>query len=121
MAALSDYTEELLLDHLLTQGPFFLALYNSTPGDVDTGAEVVAASYARQAVTFTRLDSDLSNSNTLTFATATESWGTVSHVAIFDLVTGGNLMWHGPLLSDKIVSLGDVVTYPIGASVLNLN
>ena len=121
MAAFSNYTEEILLDHLLTQGPFYIALYTTSPGDTDTGTEVIAASYARQSITFTRLDSDLSNSNSVVFPTATESWGTITHIGIFDALTAGNLMWHGPLTSSKLVELGDTITYPIGASTLNLD
>lgn len=121
MAAFSDYVEELLLDLLLGEGPFFIALYTNSPTDTNTGTEVLAASYARQSITYTRLLSDLSNSNSVTFATATETWGTITHMAVFDAVTAGNLMWHGPLLSSKLISIGDVITYPIGASVLNLD
>jgi hypothetical protein len=121
MSALSDYTEELLLDHLLTQGPFYIALYTSSPGDTNTGTEATGASYARQAITFTRTASDLSNSGAVNFPTATESWGNITHVGIFDAVTGGNLMWHDQLTSSKLIETGDTASFPLGASILNLD
>lgn len=121
MAAFSNYTEELLLDHLLTQGPFWIALFTVTPTDSTTGTEVSGVSYARQPATFVRVGSDLSNDTQLQFPTATEDWGIVTGMAIFDAVTAGQMIWYGGLSTAKTIAEGDTALYSIGSTILNLD
>lgn len=121
MSAFSNYTEELLLDHLLTQGPFWIALFNTTPTDSTPGIEVPGASYVRQSMTFIRVDSDLSNDTQIQFPTATEDWGLISGIGIFDAASAGQLIWYDDLNTQKTISEGDTALYPIGFSTLNLD
>ena len=121
MAALSDYMEFILLDNILTEAPLFLALYTSDPMDDNSGAEVVAASYARQAITFVRTVSDLDNTGSVAFAESTEGWGTITHIGILNAVTGGDLVMHGPLASSKVIDTGETITFPVGAVSFNLD
>ena len=58
MAGFTDYTEDLVLDWLLTSGSatrptaWYVALYTVAPTDTGGGTEVSGTDYARTAVTF---------------------------------------------------------------------
>jgi len=121
MAGLSTSSEEILLDALLALNPDYVALFTSDPMDDSTGLEVTGASYARQAITFVRTNSDISNTNTITFAESTEPWGTVTHAAVFDAVTGGVQLFHDPLTNTKSIGIGETMTFPIGSVNFNLD
>ena len=47
-------------------------------------------------------------------STVMVSWGTVGWVAVWDNLTGGNLLFHGALTSSKTIASGDVFRIPAG-------
>jgi len=126
MAALSDYAEKLVLDYLMTTGSatrpteWYVALYTAAPSDSGGGTEVSGSGYAREAATFAAASTPggtTSNTNTIAFTAAGGSWGTITHIGIFDAATSGNLLWHGGLAASKTVGDGDTIEFAIG----NLN
>jgi hypothetical protein len=52
-----------------------------------------------------------SNHTTITFPTATASWGTVTGVAICDALTNGNILFFGALAANKTVGTSDVFQF----------
>lgn len=123
MAALSNYAEKLLLDFAMTTGSatrptaWYVALYTAAPDDTGGGTEVSTGGYARQSVTFGAASSPggtTSNSNTVSFTASGAGYGTVSHIGIFDNVSGGNLLWHGSMTASKTVADGDTLEFSIG-------
>ena len=123
MAALSNYAEKLLLDWSMTTGSatrptaWYVALYTAAPDDTGGGTEVSTGGYARQSVTFSAASSPggtTSNSNTVSFTASGAGYGTVSHIGIFDNVSGGNLLWHGSMTASKTVADGDTLEFSIG-------
>lgn len=123
MSALSDYAEKLTLDWLMTNGAatrptaWYVALYTVAPSDSGGGTEVAVGGYARQSVTFGAAASPagtMSNSNAPSFTASGASYGTVTHIGIFDAVTAGNLLWHGALATSKLVDDGDTLEFAIG-------
>lgn len=119
MSALSDYAENELLDHLLGTGSWtmpsqvYVALYTSAPSDAGGGTEVSGGSYARQAVDFDAASGGATNPDAdVEFPTATASWGTVTHVGLFDASTSGNLLMWGALAQSKAVGSGDTFVIP---------
>ena len=123
MAALSNYAEKLLLDWAMTTGSatrptaWYVALYTAAPSDSGGGTEVSTGGYARQSVTFDAASSPggtTSNNNTVSFTASGASYGTVSHIGIFDNVSGGNLLWHGSMTASKTVADGDTLEFSIG-------
>jgi hypothetical protein len=54
------------------------------------------------------------NGAAVEFVTATGSWGTVSHVGVFDALTSGNLLGWAALTASKTVSSGDVFRFDAG-------
>ena len=123
MAALSDYAEKLLLDWSMTTGSatrptaWYVALYTAAPSDSGGGTEVSTGGYTRQSVTFGAASSPggtTSNTNTVSFTASGASYGTVTHIGIFDNVSGGNLLWHGSMTASKTVADGDTLEFSIG-------
>lgn len=110
---LSNYAESELLDHILGTGAYpmpsvFVALYTSDPTDADSGTEVSGGSYARQAVAFDAAAGGASqNAAEIVFPIATANWGTIAYIGLRDAASGGNLLWHGPLTTSKLIETGD--------------
>ena len=123
MASISTYLENQVINHVLRNTAYtspttvYVALFtadNGLEGGTITG-EVSGGSYARVAVTFTAPgDGDTSNSAIVTFPTATADWGTVTHAAIMDASTAGNVLIHGALTNSKIVQNGDTFNFNAG-------
>ena len=117
----SNTTETLVLTWLLTGNAatrptsLYLALYTAAPGEAGGGTEVttVGTAYARQSAAFTVSGNTASNTAAIEFPTATATYGTVSHVGVFDAVTGGNLIAYAALTTSKAIDTGDVLRLPI--------
>ena len=112
MAAISDFLENELIDHVLRNAAYtspvtvYLALFTDDPTDADTGTEVSGGSYARQSVAFDApTNGTTQNSATITFPTATADWGLITHAGIYDAVSVGNLLFHAKLaLSQQVLN-----------------
>lgn len=127
MTALSNYLENALVNHILRNTAYtspgtsiYVALFTTDPTDADTGTEVSGGSYAREQVTAWDAPSDgaTANTNDIVFTTATASWGTITHVGIYDAATVGNLLFHGALTASRDV--GNGVTFTIAAGDLDI-
>jgi hypothetical protein len=123
MSALSDYAEKLLLDFLMTAGTAtrpsarYIALYTAAPSDSGGGTEVSGNGYSRQSATFAAASTPggtTSNSGAVSFTASGGSWGTITHMAIFDASTSGNMLWHGALTASKTIGDGDTLEFAIG-------
>lgn len=118
----SNSTETLVLNWLLTAGSatrptaWYLALFTSNPDEDGSGTEVttVGTAYARQTAAFTVSGNTASNSAAIEFPTATASYGTVSHVGVYDASTGGNLIVYASLSTSKAIDTGDVLRVNLG-------
>ncbi len=121
MAEMSNYLENALINATLRNTAYtspaavYVGLYTSDPGEGNTGTEVSGGSYARTAVTFGSPSNGVStNSASVTFPTATGTWGTVTHVGILDASTSGNLLYYTALDASKSIASGDVFTISTG-------
>jgi len=121
MAALSDYLENKLLDHIVgktsyTMPSVWVGLYTVTPSDAGGGTEVTGGSYARKST----VGSDwtaasggaLSNAQVITFIPATADWGAVVAFALFDAASAGNMLAWGTVT--KTIQNGDTASFAIG-------
>lgn len=108
MNTLSDFAENLILKWLLSAAAatrptaWYIALFTAAPGETGGGTEVTGGSYARQSVAFTvsgTAPSQGVNSAQIEFPTATANWGTVSHMALMDASSGGNMLAYGEVLN----------------------
>jgi hypothetical protein len=115
MSEMSNYLENALINVTLRGTAFtaistpYVALFTSDPTDAGSGTQVSGGSYARTAVTFGAPSNGVSiNSADVTFPTCTASWGTITHIGIYDALTSGNLLYHTPLDISKTIDVGDV-------------
>ena len=69
---------------------------------------------AARSVAFSRTGATASNSSAIEFPTAGNSWGTITHFAILDASTSGNLLYHGALTASKSITTGDIFRVPSG-------
>lgn len=115
MAEMSNYLETALINATIRGTNFtapttiYVALYTSDPTDANTGTEVSGGSYSRTSVTFAAPSNGVSVSNAdCTFPQATASWGTVGWIGLMDASTSGNLLYHTPLDTSKVIDNGDI-------------
>ena len=129
MAAISDYLENKLLDHVLKDGSATfteptvvkLALFTQSPTDTGATTNEVSAggnAYARQTITFGSAAASGTISNTADITFTNMPGITVSHVGIFADATD-NMLFHGALSSNKAVDAGD--TFKISTGDLDIS
>lgn len=132
MSAASDYTEDKVLDHVLGKGTrnftspanLFVGLYTASTGleANNPTAEVSGGAYVRKAVTFGAASGgSAANSATVTFDVATANWGTVTHVAVLDASTSGNVLFWGAVTSSKTIETGDTFQIAQGNLTVSLD
>lgn len=125
MSSFSDYTENLLLNWLLTTNSatrptaWYVALFTAAPSDTGGGTEVTGNGYARVAtgtITVSGTDTLATNSAAIEFAAASGgNWGTITHAAIMDADTGGNMLAWAALTTSRTINDGDVFRIPAGS------
>jgi len=125
-AQASTYLQNRLIDHLFRSATFakppalYIALFTAPPSDAGGGTEVPAGvGYTR--VNLPPLDTNwratqggttgistgtggTSNAVAVTFGAPTVNWGTVTHWAIYDAATAGNLLiWDALTVARPII------------------
>jgi len=125
MAEFTDFMENKIIDHLLRNQAYtppstvYVALFTSATDDSGGGTEVSGGSYARQAVTLSAASGGASeNSADIIFPQATADWGTITHLALMDADTGGNMLMHTQLDASKTINDGD--TFKISSGDLDI-
>lgn len=144
MAALSNYLENKIVDHLLRATAYtapatvYVGLLTAAPSDTGGGTEVSGNAYARVAVTSATTawtgthgtttgassgtNGTVSNAATITFPTPTPAgWGTVTHFGVYDASTAGNLLFYAALTTSKTINASDVVSFAVGALTLQID
>jgi hypothetical protein len=116
----SNYLETELLDHVFAGNAYtspaavYVGLFTATPGEDDSGTEVSGGSYARQAGSFSVSGNTATTTAAIEFPTATASWGTITHIGIYDAASAGNLLAYASLTASKSIASGDVFRIPAG-------
>lgn len=119
MSQLSDYAENALINAMLRNTAYtspatvYLALFTTATSDSATGTEVAGGSYARQAITFGAPSNGVAANTVAVVFTALPA-ATVTHAAIMNASTAGNMLFHGALATSKTVGAGDTLTFAIG-------
>jgi hypothetical protein len=130
MSSFSDYTENLLLNWLLTTNSatrptaWYVGLFTAAPSDTGGGTEVTGNGYARVAtgtISISGTSTTATNAASIEFAAASGgNWGTITHAAIFDASTGGNMLAWAPLTTSRTINSGDVFRIPAGSLTVTL-
>lgn len=127
MAAFSNYLENALINGTLRATSYtapatvYVGLFTDDPTDAGSGTEVSGNAYARVAATFAAPSNGAATTSAdVQFPQATGTWGTVTHFAIFDALTTGNMMYHGALTTSKLIEIGDVFKIASGSLTVTL-
>jgi len=124
MGSFGDYWENEILDHVFGKGSYtpptiYVALSTAEPGDDGSAlSEPSGNGYARQSTSASDWNAAaggaLDNANEITFAEATGDWGNMTHFALMDAASGGNLLAHGALSASKSIGSGDTANIAAG-------
>lgn len=124
MGSFSDYWEDKILNHIFgkdnyTPPTISAALSTADPLDDASGlAEPAGNGYARVETSAsdwnTASDGSLDNAGDIIFPKATGSWGTITHFALFDAATGGNMLAYGVLNPPKAVDSSYTAIFDAG-------
>jgi hypothetical protein len=91
--------------------------------DGNTAGEVSGGAYARQSIPAGKWGAAAAGQivlgSTVSFPIATASWGTVTHIGLFDASTGGNLLYWGALSESEQVQTGDVMKFAANTLVVS--
>jgi hypothetical protein len=130
MSSFSDYTENLVLTYLFTDGSvtrptaWYVGLFTAAPSDAGGGTEVSGNGYVRKAtgtITVSGTGTTATNSAAIEFAAASGgNWGTVTHAAIFDAESGGNMLAWAQLTTARTINDGDVFRVPASSLTVTL-
>lgn len=107
----------------------YLALFTADPTDAaNLGVEVTDAGYARLALgTATGWGAPTAagsggmqsaNINQLTFGAVQTAPITITHFAVMDASSAGNMLYHGALAQAKAMQVGDVLQFAAGQIVV---
>lgn len=129
---ISNYLATALLNQVFRNTVYtrpttvYIALYTSDPTAADTGVEVSGSSYARQIVAFPvpsiiASKETIKNSADIVFDVAIADWGIITHAGIRDALTGGNLLYYGPLANSRDILTGDRLRFLANEIVLTLS
>jgi len=126
MADLSTYMEDRIINFMRNvaitgEAAVYVGLFTADDG-LEAGtitSEVSGGSYARQLAGLSAsADGVSANAGDITFPTATAEWGLVTHAALIDALTNGNVIMHSALAASKQVDNGD--TFKILAGELDV-
>ena len=137
--SLTNYGAQALLNSLfgktsnfgaLASAPdLFLAASTTTPAEDGTNiTEPSGNNYSRLDVSGSDFDgatladpSEIDNTGTLSFATASGSWGTITHIVAMDASSGGNAIVVYALSASKTIGASDTLEFAAGDLSLTLD
>ena len=135
MSAASNYLENKVLDHVLRNTAFtqptalYLGLFVNTSGSAAANLEegtltdevtTSGSAYIRKTIAFGAASGgSAANSATVTFDAATANWGTITHVAVMDAETAGNVLFYGAVTTSKTIETGD--TFQVSSGNLSIS
>ena len=126
MADLSTYMEDRIINFMRNvaitgEAAVYVGLFTADDG-LEAGtitSEVAGGSYARELAGLSASSDGVSaNAGDISFTTATAEWGLITHAALIDALTVGNVIMHSALAASKQVDSGD--TFKILAGELDV-
>jgi len=143
-AALTDFAENKVVDALIraqaigTPVTWYVALYTTCPTDSTAGTEASGGSYARVAVTAgltqwagtqsagstiasSGTNGTTSNNATITFPTATGTWGTINCWGLTDASTAGNIWVYAAVTVPPTITSGATASFAAAAMTFQID
>lgn len=104
----------------------YLALFTGSASEdgITTMPEIpTSLGYQRQLLTFSAVTQSagvgvISSSNGQTFGPASSSWGSVSHIGLFDAQTSGNMLYFNSSSVAQNVAAGDRAVFNTGSIIV---
>lgn len=141
MAGMSDYLETAILNEVFRNTNYavptntYVSLHTADPTDAGlTAAEVSGNNYSRALVNKDGSTAPfwtapatsgggqkVDNNSTVSFPVASGSWGTITHIGIWDASSAGNMLFSGALTASKVVGANDQLTFPATTLVVTLD
>lgn len=128
----SNYLEQQILSWIngtdMPTAPTALYIAISTAAPAEDGSTIAEPAgpdgYARVLVTFggPQQGTDaatISNDVAVAFGPATGDWGDMTHFAVFDAATDGNMLRHAALSAPVTINSGDSATFAVGALIIS--
>lgn len=121
---IATFLANAVLDHIFgntaydTTATIYVALSLANPTDDGSAvSEHSGDAYARVAHNTWDVSSGgaTENDGAITFPQASAAWGTVSHFAMFDASTGGNMLFYGALDNARNIGQNDTPSFADGA------
>jgi hypothetical protein len=134
--SLSNLAEKKVNDKLFGAADFtppanyYIGLLTAQPGEDGSCAEANYGAYARQAfannkTNFANAADDgsatIKNNTEVRFPTATSGSNTITYVALFDALTGGNMYAYGILGTAKTYTTGDRPVFEVNSIVFTVD
>ena len=117
----TTFLENEVLDHVFRNAAYtppstvYIGLYTSATGAGGTGTEVSGNGYTRKAMAFDASSGGaIDNTSEVEFPTATGTWGTITHTAVLDAASSGNMLAENALTASKAIGSGDVFRFQAG-------
>jgi hypothetical protein len=101
----------------------FVQLYSQDPTDAGSATGALYTRIAVAAGGWTRGTGGagtLTNAAAITITSSAASGATATHVAVFDTITGGNMLFAGALTASKTIATGDEVKFNASALALTV-
>jgi hypothetical protein len=122
MSATNKGQARILNDYATNGHAALFTAVSSVPNGTVT--EPSGGAYARVALDGkfpTATQSPVSNDTEIAFPEATASWGTVTHMGIYDAATDGDLLLVLPLNTPAAVTTGQIFKFAISQLTLTVN
>ena len=95
----------------------YVALFTAAPSDAGGGTEVSTGAYARQLCGFAAPSGtprSVANAADILYPVATAGYGPVTHFAIMDALTVGNMLYWAALAASKTFAINDQAVFRAG-------
>ena len=131
MCSLSNYCQSSILNHIFGRSNFsspevYIGLLTTEPNeDGSNVSEPECQSYSRVSTNASSWDDafegSIENISNITFSLACENWGRITYFALFDAVSGGNILAYGSLSPSKDIKCGDIPRFAPGDLIVCLD
>ena len=119
--SISNYLEAKLLDATFNSQPFavtgdpYVSLHTGDPGETGLSVgELTSGTSPRKQVNFNNASGGTLDNATHAYFTSVPGQFTITHIGVWDSLTGGNHLWSGALTTAKVVNQGD--TFELGTN-----
>ncbi len=131
MCSFSNYLANNILNHAFGKSDYslpqvYVGLLSHEPDEDGTSvSEPNTPSYTRSVANAsswdTAFEGAIENISNIIFPMACESWGKITHFALFDAGSGGNMLAYGILSPSKTINSGDIAAFGPGDLITSHN